>query len=161
MADFHSLKIKTHALSLKEVFDPTSIAVIGASDKPNSVGMKVFKNLLQGKFIGKLYAVNPKHKYIQGQPSYTSVKKINDQVDLVIITTPAKVVSRVLKECGEKGVRAVIIISSGFSETGQAGKTREQKLLTIAKKYSIISQQWRNSKGCLIFYGKIWESSMR
>lgn len=122
---------------LNSFFHPNSIAVIGASDKPNSVGMKVFNNLLEGMFIGKLYAVNPKHKNLQNQPCYSSVKEINDDIDLAIITTPNHTVESILRECGEKKISAAVIISSGFSETGKTGKTLEEKILTIAKEYKI------------------------
>ena len=110
----------THKLD--NLFAPRSIAVIGASDKLHSVGRKVFKNLLQGNFAGKLYAVNPKHKEVQSQPCFSSVKKIDQPVDLVIITAPANTVPVILRECGEKCIYAAIIISSGFSETGKAWK---------------------------------------
>ena len=122
---------------LAKFFQPNSIAVIGASDRPHSVGMKVFKNLLQGKFAGKLYAVNPKHTHILNQPCFSSVKKIDENIDLAIITTPAHAVADILKECGEKKIQAVIVISSGFSETGKTGKELESTILKVAQQYHI------------------------
>lgn len=127
--------IMAHYLS--KFFQPNSIVVIGASDKPNSVGMKVFKNLLEGEFVGHLYAVNPKHSTIQNQICYPSVIKINENIDLAIITTPNHTVKKILKECGEKNIRAAVIISSGFSETGKQGKELELKILNIAQQYHI------------------------
>ncbi len=120
---------------LDKLFNPASIAVIGASDNPDSVGMKVFHNLLAGEFAGKLYGVNPKYQEIQGQRAYASVKKINHSIDLAIIITPANTVAQVISECGEKGIRAAIILSAGFAEIGDAGKMAEQSLLTLAAQY--------------------------
>lgn len=122
---------------LEKFFEPKSIAIIGASDRQNSVGMKVFKNLLQEKFVGKLYAVNPKHQHVQNQLCFSSVKQINDSIDLAVITTPAHTVVDILKECGENKIRAVIILSSGFSETGKIGKELELTILKIAQQYRI------------------------
>lgn len=122
---------------LKKLFEPTTIAVIGATDRPHSVGMKVFKNLLQGDFAGKLYAINPKHTRVQGQHCYASLKKINQPIDLAVITTPAKTVASIITECGENNVRAAIIISAGFSEIGIEGKKLEQTILEIAHRYQI------------------------
>ncbi len=122
---------------LSKFFQPNSIAVIGASDRPNSVGMKVFKNLLEGKFIGKFYAVNPKHTNVQSQLCYSSVKEIHENIDLAIITTPNHTVQKILTECGEKNIRAAVIISSGFSETGKEGKELELQILKIAQQNHI------------------------
>lgn len=122
---------------LTKFFQPQSIAVIGASDKPHSVGMKVFKNLLQEHFTGKLFAVNPKHTHVQNQPCYSSIKKIDEDIDLVVITTPAHTVATILKECGEKKIHAAIVISSGFSETGKNGKELETTIVELAKQHHI------------------------
>ncbi|MBA2653763.1 MAG: bifunctional acetate--CoA ligase family protein/GNAT family N-acetyltransferase [Gammaproteobacteria bacterium] len=122
---------------LKKLFEPASIAVIGATDRPHSVGMKVFKNLLQGNFGGKLYAINPKHTQVQGQPCFASVKKISQPIDLAVITTPAKKIASIIRECGEKGISAAIVISAGFSETGKEGKKLEQAVLEAAHRYQI------------------------
>lgn len=122
---------------LKKLFSPSSIAIIGASDRPNSVGMKVFKNLLEGNFEGKIYAVNPKHTQIQDQLCFPSIKKIKDTIDLAIIATPANTLPDIIIECGEKGVDTVIVLSSGFSEIGQQGKILEKSMLNAAKKYQI------------------------
>jgi len=122
---------------LKSLFSPSSIAVIGASDRANSVGMKVFKNLIHGKFDGKLYPVNPKHKEVQGYPCFPSVKDIKEPIDLAVITTPAKTVPNIISECGEKGIPNAIIISAGFSETGTEGKKLEESLIENAKRHNL------------------------
>lgn len=122
---------------LEKFFNPTSIAVIGASDRLNSVGMKVFKNLITNQFSGKLYAVNPKHHEVQGKPCVPSVKKIDDAIDLAVITTPAMTVKNIMVECGEKNILAVIIISAGFGEMGEEGKILQQSILDTARRYNI------------------------
>lgn len=123
--------------SLNAFFQPKSIAVIGASDRANSVGRKVFKNLLQENFKGDLYAVNPKHTKVQDHPCFASVRNINNHIDLAIITTPALTVPDIVKECGEKGIKAAVIISSGFSESGPAGKELEKVILETAAHYQM------------------------
>jgi len=122
---------------LDQLFNPSSIAVIGASDRPNSVGMKVFHHLLKGNFAGHLFPVNLKHKKIQGKQAFASIKDIIQPIDLVIITTPASVVPHIMSECGEKGVRAAVVISAGFSETGSKGKGLERAVINLAHQYRI------------------------
>lgn len=122
---------------LKNIFNPTSIAVIGASDRAHSVGNKVFKNLLTENFIGQIYAVNPKHKQVQGQPCFSSIKDIEQPIDLVVITTPAQTIPSILIECGEKDIKTAIVISSGFSEIDTKGKELEKQLLDVAHHYGI------------------------
>ena len=122
---------------LDSLFNPKQIAVIGASDKPHSVGEKVFKNLLSAKFTGSIYAVNLKHKQVQGKPCYACIKDINQPIDLVVIATKAATVPGILTECGEAKVKNAIIISSGFSEMGKEGKALEAQILEIAKRYQM------------------------
>lgn len=122
---------------LDQLFNPKSIAVIGASDRIHSVGRLVFENILNGKYAGQFYPVNLKHTQVQGHLAYSSINKINQSIDLAIITTPALTVPEIITQCGEKGVRAVIIISAGFSETGEKGLELEKEIEIIAKKYSI------------------------
>ncbi|VVC76608.1 Acetyltransferase Pat [Aquicella siphonis] len=120
---------------LDKLFNPSSIAVIGASDRPDSVGMKLFSNLLKGDFPGKLFPVNPRHGQVQGVKAFSSVKDIPGSIDLAVITTPAHTVPHIISECGEKGVRAAVVISAGFSETGSKGKELEQSFLKSSHEY--------------------------
>src|SRR5690348_8631789 len=122
---------------LEKLLLPSSIAVIGASDRLNSVGRKIFSNLLQGNFEGKLYAINPKHHKVQGQICFPSLNKINDPIDLAVIATPAKTIPDIIMECGKHRIRTAIVLSSGFSETGTKGKILEKNLLEIAKSYQV------------------------
>lgn len=122
---------------LDDLFNPTSIAVIGASGRPDAVGFKVFHHLMQGQFKGSLFAVNPKYTVILNKPCYVSVKEIQDKIDLAIITTPAAVVPQIIDECGQHGIRSAIVISAGFSEMGSQGRALEQIILEKAQRYQM------------------------
>lgn len=122
---------------LEKLFNPQAIAVIGASDKPLSVGANVFNNLLLGGFSGTIFPVNPKHKKLQGQSCFASVKDINQAIDLAVIITPAAIVPQVLIECGKKNIHQVIILSAGFREAKEKGERLEQRIIDIARKYAI------------------------
>lgn len=119
---------------LDKLFYPASIAVIGASNNEIKWGGRILKNILSD-FKGKVYPVNPGEKSIQGLASYSSVMDIPDEVEMAMIIVPAKFVLSVAEECGKKGVRGLIVVSAGFSETGN--KDLEKQLLSIVKKYEI------------------------
>jgi acetyltransferase len=127
--------VQTHALYT--LFNPPSIAVIGASNKLHSVGQLVFENILKGNYRGQLFAVNKKHAEIQGIKAYSFINQIDADIVLAVITTPAETVLDLLTQCGEKKVKAVLIISAGFSETGEKGKRLEKKIQKTAQKYGI------------------------
>jgi acetyltransferase len=122
---------------LEKIFHPKTIAAIGASDKEGSVGNALIKNLLQGTFEGKIYPVNPGHNTIQGQKSYSSVGEIPDQIDLAVIATPAKIVPRLVEECGQAGVGGLVILSAGFAEAGEEGKAMYDDILKKARRYNM------------------------
>lgn len=122
---------------LSTLFEPSSIAVIGASARETSVGRRVFKNLLSAGFNGKIHAVNPKHTSVLSKPCVASILDIKDHVDLAVIATPAKTIPNIITQCGKKGVPNAIIMSSGFSETGEVGQAFEQHILNVAKGYHI------------------------
>lgn len=121
---------------LSPLFVPQSVAVIGASERPHTVGEVVFKNLLAG-YQGRLHAVNPNHPQILGQPSFPDISAIGEPVDLAIIATKAAIVPDVVEACGRKGVRAAVILSAGFSETGPAGVALEKQVLAIAQRHGM------------------------
>ncbi|MFA5347409.1 MAG: acetate--CoA ligase family protein [Methanoregula sp.] len=112
-----------------------SIALIGATPEPNKVGYAVLRNLLA--FPGRLYPVNPKHQTILGRTVYPSLASIPDTVDVAVIAVPARLVPQIVEEAGKKGILFVIIISSGFRESGDAGTHLEQQVLQSAEKYGI------------------------
>ncbi len=122
---------------LDKIFQPKSVAAIGASNKEGTVGYALMDNLLKGGFQGKIYPVNPGHSTIQGQKSYASVKKIPGGVDLAVIAAPAKFVPDVVEECGQAGVGGIIIISAGFKESGKDGKKMYDQITRTARKYNI------------------------
>lgn len=122
---------------LETIFNPVSVAVIGASDRTGSVGAKVLSNLLQGGYAGTIYPVNPKHKDVQGLKCFPSVQAIGSSIDLAVIATPPQTVNEIMRQCGEQKIRAALILSAGFGELGSEGMLVERSLLEIARKYEI------------------------
>ena len=112
-----------------------SIALIGASAEPNKVGYAVLRNLLS--FPGTLYPVNPKHPVILGRTTYSSLTAIPGPVDVAVVVVPARIVPSIVEEAGKKGVPLVVIISSGFRESGAAGSELEERVTALAKQYNI------------------------
>ena len=122
---------------LTSLFEPDAVAVIGASDRENAVGNIIFKNILASGFKGQLFAINPKHETVQGQQTYKSIEEIGARVDMAIIATRPQTMPKIIEQCGRSGVRNVIIVSSGFSESGHVGAALERKVLEIARSYSV------------------------
>ena len=122
---------------LEAFFEPTSIAVIGASRKKGKVGNEVLKNIIESGFKGKIFPVNPKAEEILGQKCYSSVLNIPDEIDLGVIIIPAAFVPKVVEEAGKKGIKALIIISAGFREVGGEGTKLEDEIIKICNKYDI------------------------
>ncbi len=120
----------THELD--SLFFPKTVAVIGASNQKESVGRTVFENFLSSKAKIRVFPVNPNHAEVLGKKSFKSIKEIPGKIDLALIVVPAKFVPGVVRECGEKKVKAAIIISAGFSEVGE--KELTEKLLQEMKK---------------------------
>ena len=112
----------------------SSIAVIGASPEPSKVGYAIVRNLLS--YPGAVYPVNPKHQQILGRNVYPNLDAIRNRVDLAVIVLPAKLVPGVVEECGRKGVPLVVIISSGFRESGKDGAALEEQVHAIAERYN-------------------------
>lgn len=123
--------------SLMRMFNPHVVALIGATDKPGSVGLSVLQNLLAGSHKRKVYAVNPNRETVLGLKCYPSIKDVPEHVDLAVIATPARTVPAIVEECGEAGVEGVTIISAGFKETGEAGKLLEEQIDTIRRRYGL------------------------
>ena len=122
---------------LDDLFNPSSIAVIGASGTPGSVGMRVMSNLMLGQFAGKLIPVNPKYTTLFNKTCYPSITAVSEQIDLAVITTPARTVPAIMEACGQKGIRLAVIISAGFSEMGEEGKVLEEAMLEKARQYHL------------------------
>ncbi len=122
---------------LTPLFSPKSVAVFGASDRIDSVGQIVFKNMLDSGFHGALYPINPTHAEIQGKKAYKSIFEISDAIELVVIATPPQTVPDIIEDCGKHGVKAAIIITAGFGEVGAAGQALEKAVLENARRYGI------------------------
>ncbi len=122
---------------LDKIFNPKSVAVIGASDEEDSVGRALMKNFLESGFKGKVYPVNIRKTEILGLKAYQTVGQIPEPVDLAVIATPAKTVPEVVEQCGKAGIKGVIIISAGFKEIGPEGKALEDRILEIKRQYDL------------------------
>lgn len=122
---------------LDGLYKPRSVAVIGASRNPLSIGYRVLVNLRDNHFTGTIFPVNPKEPSIAGFKAYKSVLEIPDEIDLVNISIPAKFVPQTVEECGKKGVKFIIIHSAGFKEVGPEGEKLEKEVVAIAKKYGM------------------------
>ncbi len=124
---------------LDAFFQPDSVAVIGASSNPGKLGHAVLKNLVEGGYAqkGKIYPINPGGGEILGQTAYASVLDVPASIDLAVIVIPYPLVPAALRECGQKGIPAAIVISAGFREAGMEGLEREQELVQIAKEFKL------------------------
>ena len=124
-------------MTLDALFRPKSVAVIGASTKTLHIGNRVIKNLLDFGFKGQIYPINPKADEIRGIKAFKSILQAPDDIDVVHMVIPAKFVPQAVEECGQKGVKNIIINSGGFSETGPDGAAYEKDFLARAQKYGI------------------------
>jgi len=122
---------------LEAIFYPQSMAIIGASRQKGSVGQAVLSNIIDSRFEGVVYPVNPKAKAILGIKCYASIRDIPDEIDLAVVIVPSRFVLDVLEECGEKKVKGAIVISAGFKEIGGEGAELEKKVKEIIEKYDI------------------------
>ncbi|MDZ4850988.1 MAG: bifunctional acetate--CoA ligase family protein/GNAT family N-acetyltransferase [Pirellulaceae bacterium] len=121
---------------LDRLFQPRSVAVIGASSELSSVGRTVLTNLADETFPGAVYPVNPKHESVDNLPCFRSILDIHDPVDLAVICTPAETVPAIIDECGHAGVTTAIILSAGFREIGPKGMQLESEIRSLAAKHS-------------------------
>jgi acetyltransferase len=128
---------KPFALDVTPIFEPSSVAVIGASERPQSVGSLVLRNLIRYRFKGRVYPVNPKHEKVQKRKCYPNLAAIRKPVDLAIIVTAARTIPDIMEECGANDVPAAIIISAGFGETGPQGQKLQDRVLRIARRHGI------------------------
>jgi acetate---CoA ligase (ADP-forming) len=133
----HATEIETNRASLDAIFNPRTIAVIGASRTPGTVGYEIVHNLLAEGFTGALYPVNPKATSVHSVPAYARIEDVPVPVDLAIVTVPKERALEVAEACGRSGVRALVVITAGFKEVGGAGVEREQQLLAVAQRYGM------------------------
>ena len=121
------------AASLLPIFYPRGVAVIGASRDEASIGGRLMRNMIDAHFSGAVFPVNPNSPAVGGVKAYRSVLDIPDPIDLAVVIVPARHVMKTVQECAEKGVRGLVVISAGFSETGPAGDELEQDLLELVR----------------------------
>ncbi len=122
---------------IKLFFDPSSIALIGATDRDRAVGKVALENLLLTKDKLKIYPINPNRDKVFDLTCYPNVSSLDEPPDLAVIITPAETVPDLVEECGKAGIKAIIIISAGFKEIGAEGQAREDRIAGIARKYNI------------------------
>lgn len=123
--------------NLDKIMRPKSVAVIGASTKPKTIGSELMQRLRDYKFKGDIYPVNPKGGIIEGFQAYTSVTEIPGDVDLAVIIVPQKFVNATIDQCNEKGVKGICVISAGFKESGKEGAQAEKELLEKVRSYGM------------------------
>jgi acetyl coenzyme A synthetase (ADP forming)-like protein len=123
--------------NLKSIFEPKSIAIIGATSKEGAVGNAILTNIIESGFNGIVYPVNPKYKSIMNLKSYADVTEITDTVDLAIICIPPTAVECAIAQCAKKGIKGVVLITAGFKEIGTEGKKLEDAIIYTAKKNNI------------------------
>jgi acetyl coenzyme A synthetase (ADP forming)-like protein len=116
---------------------PRSVAVIGASRSRGTIGGEVFHNLVSSGFPGPVYPVNPTAEVVQSVTAYGSVKEIPGPVDLAVVVVPAPSVATAAEECGVKGVRSLVVISSGFAEVGSEGARRQRELVSVCRRFGM------------------------
>lgn len=122
---------------LDSIFRPSSVAVIGASSRKGSIGRETLHNILSAEFNGKVFPVNPNASVIHSIKSYSTILDVPDAVDLAIIITPKPTVKDVVEQCGQKGVKGLIVISSGFSEVGGEGREAEKEIVHVCHEYGM------------------------
>ena len=127
--------MNTHYLT--SLFTPESVALFGASDRKDSVGGVVFKNLLTSGYKGRIYAINPRRDEVQGQKAFPSLDDIEATVDLAVVATPARSIPDIVTACGERGIRMMLILSAGFRETGAEGRKLEDRVTQLVRRYGI------------------------
>ena len=125
---------RAEALSVRGILTPTSVAVVGASRRANSVGQTMLRNLLAGEFTGTVYAVNPEARSVLGLPSYPSLMAVPDEVDLALICVPAAKVLDIVEECSAKNVRTILVPAANFAEAGEQGQQLQNELASRARR---------------------------
>ncbi len=125
------------ANAIRAMIQPSSVAVIGASRNPDSIGGRLLHNLLAPPFAGVVHAVNPKTAVVQGIAAYPSVLDVPGPVDVAFIAVPAAFVIPVARQCGDKGVRGLVVISSGFGETGPEGLSLQHELVEVCRAFGM------------------------
>jgi acyl-CoA synthetase (NDP forming)/RimJ/RimL family protein N-acetyltransferase len=128
---------RAESASIERFFHARSVAVIGASRRHDTIGQTLVRNLVLGDYQGRVYVVNPAAQSVAGLPAYPTVGDIPDTVDVAIVAVPAEAVQDVVLDCAAKGVHGLVVISSGFAETGEEGRLRQRQLVGLARSYGL------------------------
>jgi acyl-CoA synthetase (NDP forming)/RimJ/RimL family protein N-acetyltransferase len=128
---------RAEAASIDAFLSARSVAVIGASRRSDTIGAALVRNLVLGDYAGRVYVVNPAADAVAGMPSYARVGDIPGDVEIAIVAVPAEAVQDVVLDCAAKGVHGLIVISSGFAETGEEGRQRQRRLVGLARSYGL------------------------
>jgi len=129
----HKRKANQRAQPLDVFFTPSTVALVGATENPGSVGRTILWNLMTNPFGGTVFPVNPKRSSVLGVKAYPSISDIPEPVDLAVVVTPPPSIPGIIRECGENGVRGAVVISAGFKEIGPEGAALEQRVLEEAR----------------------------
>jgi acetyl coenzyme A synthetase (ADP forming)-like protein len=134
---FHRREQRASVAAVRSVLAPQSVAVIGASRRRGTVGAEIVHNLVAGGFEGIVYPVNPSAVAIQSMPAHRSVRDVPGQVEMAVIAVPAASVVAAARECGAAGVRSLVVVSAGFSESGAEGVERQRELIAVCREYGM------------------------
>ena len=133
LAVMESREHRAEARSVEILLNPRSVAVIGASRRPGTVGHQLLADLITGRYAGQLHVVHSQADSVLGVPALDSIRDVTDPVDLAVIAVPAEHVLEVVRDCAGAGVRGVLVMSGGFAETGPAGLARQRDLVRVAR----------------------------
>ncbi len=122
---------------LTPLFESQSIAIFGASEREGSVGAQVVENLLAGGYSGQLHFINPRHSALKGRPCFDKLARLRERVDLAVVATPASTVLDIVADCAAAGVRAMVVLTAGFSEAGNQGARLQERLTEAALRAGI------------------------
>ena len=128
---------RAESRSIQGFFQARSVAVIGASRRQDTIGLALVRNLVLGGYTGRVFAVNPAAEPVSGLAAYPSVQDIPGPVDLAVVAVPVDAVEDVVLDCAAKGVHGLVVISSGFAETGEPGRRRQRRLVGLARSYGL------------------------
>ncbi|MCP5448063.1 MAG: acetate--CoA ligase family protein [Chromatiaceae bacterium] len=120
-----------------DFLNPNSVAIIGASKDPTKRGFRAIQTLLQEKFAGAIFPINPKESEILGLPCHPDLASVPQEIDLALICTPARTLPAMVKACGEKGVKGAVVLAGGFSEAGAEGTRLEQEMVAAARQFGV------------------------
>ncbi len=124
-------------MTLERILKAESVAIIGASRNETKRGFQTIRTLLDEKYPGKIYPVNPKESEILGFKCYKKMADIKEPVDVALVATPARSLPAVLEDCGKNGVKGAVVLAAGFGETGAEGRKLEDEMVAVARKHNI------------------------